>query len=96
LPPAIGRKQIWEATIIAATESPGVVAIPPFIYGGFLLVGAFLEFLFPTNVLPDRPQFILAAFIFVVSVIIALAAFELLPVVGPPGWRFSGFPMTAG
>ncbi len=41
----------------AKTERAGVIALPPLIYLGFLAAGAALEYLVPTDTLPEAVQF---------------------------------------
>lgn len=43
------------------TELPGVVALPVLIYAGFLALGLVLEWLWPTDILPEVLQYALAA-----------------------------------
>ncbi len=58
-------------------DAPGVVAIPPFIYGAFLLLGLALDFLFPISVLPNGLQYAVGFPLIAASFAVAITAMQL-------------------
>ena len=55
---------------VVRRDAPGVVALPPVIYLGFLAVGLILEFLFPVSTLPQGVQYPLGFGLIVASAVI--------------------------
>jgi protein-S-isoprenylcysteine O-methyltransferase Ste14 len=57
-----------------ANDCPGVIARPPFIYLGFLLLGLVLDWLWPVAVLPETLQYALGAALVGLGVLVVVAA----------------------
>ena len=55
-------------------DTPGVVAPPPLIYLGFLLLGVALDYAWPIAVIPDGLQYAAGAALMVASGVIAITA----------------------
>jgi protein-S-isoprenylcysteine O-methyltransferase Ste14 len=49
------------------SDSPGVIAFPPLLYGGTLVIGLIMHFLVPIGRLPAFPARLLGALLFVAS-----------------------------
>ena len=56
------------------TDTPGIVVIPPLVYGAFLAAGVLVDYLFPLAVLPNALQYAVGLPMMVVSFLIALPA----------------------
>ena len=57
-------------------DNPGVIAPPPLIYVGFLLLGLGLDFVWPVGVIPDGLQYVAGAALIALSGVIAIMAFR--------------------
>ena len=64
--------------------SPGVVALPPLVYLGFLLAGGIVEFLVPMDNLPQVVQFPLGGVLAVASFLIVLPTMRRFRRAGTP------------
>ena len=58
-----------------AKDRAGVIAPPPLIYLGFVLVGLALEYLWPAPLLPQTAQYTVGAALIAVAFLIAIPAF---------------------
>ena len=57
-----------------SSDAPGVIAIPPLIYLGFLVLGVVLEWLWPSSFLPRTLQYVIGLALISVSAAIAALA----------------------
>ena len=60
------------------SDNPGVIAFPPALYGGTLLVGLMLHFIFPAAFLPRGIAFIAGLLTILCAALIAVAAFRTM------------------
>jgi protein-S-isoprenylcysteine O-methyltransferase Ste14 len=59
-----------------STERSGVIVFPPFLFGGVLVAGLLLRFLFPTPLLPGTTALLAGGVLVVIGLPILLLAFR--------------------
>ena len=59
---------------VAGQDAPGVIAKPPFIYLGFLVLGLGLDWLWPYPLLPEVLRYTLGGALFALGLALALAS----------------------
>ena len=60
------------------SDNPGVIAFPPALYAGTLLIGLLLSFVFPIGFLPRSVALVLGALVIICSGLIAISAFRVM------------------
>lgn len=63
-------------------DTPGVIAPPPLIYGGFLLIGFVIDCIWPIPVLPDNVQYALGGVLIALALAIIFPAFIMFRKLG--------------
>jgi protein-S-isoprenylcysteine O-methyltransferase Ste14 len=60
------------------SDNPRVIAFPPALYAGTLLIGLLLSFVFPIDFLPRSVALVLGVFAFICAGIISISAFRAM------------------
>lgn len=60
------------------SDNPGVIAFPPVLYAGTLLIGLLLSFVFPIGFLPQSPALVVGALAIICAGLIVISAFRAM------------------